>query len=231
MIAWAGRPKKQALWRVSLDNEKQEQEFCIAPLFATPICETKLDLDVDPLVKIADKFEYERMEVGNGWYSSDKYALDKPEFTELKTKIMDSVNYFIFNFLNVKKDYEFYMTNSWIVKHDVGDWGQSHIHTNSLFSGVYYLHTNENSGKIVFRKAPTNTNIFPLACDLEFSDWNIYNSKVWTYWPFNNQLLIFPSHMFHSIEKNESDEIRYSIAFNTFVRGKIGSKEFELELK
>ena len=35
----------------------------------------------------------------------------------------------------------------------------------------------------------------------------------------------------HPLEPNESNENRYSIAFNFFVRGKFGKEEYQLELK
>jgi ectoine hydroxylase-related dioxygenase (phytanoyl-CoA dioxygenase family) len=44
-------------------------------------------------------------------------------------------------------------------------------------------------------------------------------------------IVIFPSHLEHSVEKNNSNENRYSIAFNFYVRGKFGKEEYELEIK
>jgi uncharacterized protein (TIGR02466 family) len=144
---------------------------------------------------------------------------------------MKALDIYVREVLHVRENINFEMTNSWIVKHDKGDWGQSHIHTNCLLSGVLYLQTNDKSGAIVFNKDVTQQNLFPNAIDIEFEEWNIFNSKRWRFQPKNNQTFFFPSSVLHSIEDNESDETRYSIAFNFFPKGKLGGKEFELELK
>jgi ectoine hydroxylase-related dioxygenase (phytanoyl-CoA dioxygenase family) len=42
-------------------------------------------------------------------------------------------------------------------------------------------------------------------------------------------IVIFPSHLEHSVEKNWSKIRRYSIAFNFYVRGNFGKEEYELQ--
>ena len=44
-------------------------------------------------------------------------------------------------------------------------------------------------------------------------------------------IVIFPSHLEHSVEKNWSPERRYSLAFNFYVRGDFGKEEYELVIK
>jgi ectoine hydroxylase-related dioxygenase (phytanoyl-CoA dioxygenase family) len=44
-------------------------------------------------------------------------------------------------------------------------------------------------------------------------------------------IVLFPSHLNHSVEENLSNQNRYSIAFNFFVKGKFGKEEYQLELK
>lgn len=226
MIVWVGPQKNEIIWRVSLDNEAT-----VVPLFGIPVFNTKIDIPTPEEIKFVKDLEYERMNTKNGWYSNDKYILDRPELSSLKNKIMSGLEIFVRKILHVRQGIDFYMTNSWSVKHDQGDWGQSHVHTNCLLSGVYYLQTNEKSGMIRFRKDTSWTNLFPLCNDLEFDDWNTFNSKVWSFQPEDGLLFLFPSHLLHSIDDNESDQERYSIAFNFYARGKLGTKEFELDLK
>ena len=38
------------------------------------------------------------------------------------------------------------------------------------------------------------------------------------------KLLLFPSHLLHTTEKNGSDEARGSLAFNIFFEGKLGNE-------
>ena len=137
---------------------------------------------------------------------------------------------FTHDFLHITPDIEFEMTNSWVVKHDKGDWGQAHIHTNCLLSGVVYLQTDDKSGKIVFRKETNYSNLFPTGVDVDFTTWNVFNARMWSFQPHDNEMFLFPSTLLHSVDKNESDLERYSVAFNFFPRGKLGTKEFELQL-
>ena len=46
-----------------------------------------------------------------------------------------------------------------------------------------------------------------------------------------NLLLLFPSHLVHSTEKNASDENRYSLAFNYFVEGELGGDTGRVNIK
>ena len=226
MIVWVGGLKKQARWRVSLDNEAT-----VVPLFGIPVFNTNIGEATQEEIDYVKSVEYERMNVKNGWYSSDKYVLDKPELAPLKNRIMAGLELFVRGVLHVRQGIDFYMLNSWSVKHDKEDWGQSHVHTNCLLSGVYYLQTDEKSGQIRFRRDTNWTNLFPISADLEYDDFNTFNSRVWSFQPQNGMLFFFPSHLLHSIDDNESDNQRYSLAFNFYARGKLGTKEFELELK
>ena len=175
--------------------------------------------------------EYERMHSKNGSYTTDKYILDKPELSSLKNNILKCVNQFVFEELRVSSDVEFYITNSWAVKHRKGDWAHNHSHTNSILSGIYYIDVNEDSGELNFSKEANHFTIFPMHLDLDVKNYNILNSKNWSFLPKNNQLFIFPPWLLHSVSNNESDQERYSLAFNVYIKGKIGTKEFQLEIK
>ena len=52
---------------------------------------------------------------------------------------------------------------------------------------------------------------------------NIYNCKSWGFKPTTNDICLFPSVVLHSADANQSDEERWCIAFNVFVKGDIGS--------
>lgn len=203
----------------------------VLPLFAIPVYETVLNPISQEIKDYIINLPYERMHVGNGWYSEEKYVLENPECEPLKKLIMEELEYFIRDTLHVRKGIDFHMTNSWAVKHEKGDWGQMHAHTNSLLSGVFYLQTNEDSGKIRFHKEINYNNLFPISTDLEYDSYNIFNSRIWTFKPKNDLLLFFPSNLMHSITDNESEEDRFSLAFNFFPKGKLGAKEFQLELR
>ena len=41
----------------------------------------------------------------------------------------------------------------------------------------------------------------------------------------------FPSHLLHRVLKNNSNEVRYSLAFNVFMKGSFGRDEYQLEIR
>jgi uncharacterized protein (TIGR02466 family) len=118
---------------------------------------------------------------------------------------------------------EFYITDSWINIHRRGHTAGPHVHHNSLISGVLYLQVPENSGDLVFHRDVVSLLPFPPALDLDVNAFNIYNCKSWGLQPKANDICLFPSVVMHSVDPSESDEERWSLAFNVYVRGEFGS--------
>jgi ectoine hydroxylase-related dioxygenase (phytanoyl-CoA dioxygenase family) len=65
----------------------------------------------------------------------------------------------------------------------------------------------------------------------EYDELNNINAENYIVKVKEGTIVIFPSHLEHSVEKNISNDKRYSIAFNFYVRGKFGKEEYELEIK
>ena len=57
------------------------------------------------------------------------------------------------------------------------------------------------------------------------AEFNPYNSESWWFEVGAGDLILFPSHLTHMVETKVGDETRISIAFNTFLKGYIGSDE------
>ena len=85
-----------------------------------------------------------------------------------------------------------------------------HIHPNNFISSAYYVKAPENSGDIVFfdpRSAKTIR--APIASNV-----NKLNSNIFTVQPKEGLLVLFPSYLHHSVNRNESEEERIVISFN-----------------
>ena len=66
---------------------------------------------------------------------------------------------------------------------------------------------------------------------LETKEFNFWNAPAWFFSSNNNELILFPSWLNHSVEPNEKATTdRISISFNTFARGIFGNKENKNEL-
>lgn len=206
-------------------------QYKIHRLFPTPLFEH----DIEPVsAKIRDyvyAIDYYRPYADNGWLSENMYLLDEPVMKPLKDKIMEVFEVFIRNEVMLPEQMTFRMTNSWAVKHNIGDWGQQHLHTNCVFSGVYYLDTNDLSGDISFHRPMMDTSLFPTTIrPAEYKQFNDFNAMDHEVKCTNNKVVIFPSTLMHSIGKNRSEWDRYSIAFNFFPTGTWGRDEHELIL-
>ena len=207
-----------------------KNQYQIHKLFPTPVF---VHDDITTTEKQRD-FVYTqnwyRPPADNGWLTNNHYLLDEPVMKTLKEQIMEKFELFIRQEMAIPERMGFRMTNSWAVKHHTGDWGQGHIHTNCVFSGVYYMDTNKNSGDISFTR-DVDKHVLPMTFRPgEYDARTDYNTD--EHWVESevNRLVLFPSNLNHRIGTNRSDWDRYSIAFNFFPIGHWGQDEHELIL-
>ena len=197
------------------------------PLFSSPVVRTKLkhSLDLDYI----ESLEY--TEYGNsGQKSVNENILLQECFHDLKYQIEYALNSFLFGNLNFSQG-KIVHTGSWINLHRPGDYAPRHNHTNSFYSGVFYLQVPENSGRIWFVKPNSLPTYSTPTIDPEIKEFNIYNSNEWGFDLEANDLLLFPSHVDHLVEINKSNTNRYSLAFNYFLQGAIGGNTGILNLQ
>ena len=157
-------------------------------------------------------------------------VLNLPAFSRLKNIILDHVIRYSNQCLEIHNTIEFYLTTSWVMKHKMGDWSQAHMHVNSIFSGIYYFEVDDNSGLLGFERHSSMLNLFTPTIELDVNKWNVYNSRVWQIKPENDMLVLFPSHVRHYVTPSLSENLRYCLAFNIFVRGNISKEISELNL-
>jgi uncharacterized protein (TIGR02466 family) len=189
-------------------------------LFPVPVYESKLEKFTDEEISFIKNVEFMRMISGNGDCSINLKILDCVELKRVKEEVQNHVNFFVHEILGVKKTASFYMHRSWIVKHHPNDHAHMHIHPNSLLSGVFYIETYEDSGKFILHKPNGMMNLFPNAFSFEYEDKdNNAGITGLEKKPENQDILIFPSHIPHSVTKNMSGKDRYSLAFDFYARG------------
>ena len=92
-----------------------------------------------------------------------------------------------------------------------------HIHPNALFSGVYYVKCNSDSGRLkIYDPRPGNQYIMPIRKQgnpgIDF--WREANLQ-----PIDGRIIMFPAWLWHSVEDNTSNDIRISISFNFIQEG------------
>lgn len=82
-----------------------------------------------------------------------------------------------------------------------------------IISGVYYLKTNKDCGSIRFYHGYHDQLSYTWR-KAEWKEFDTRNSAHWDIEPKNNQLILFPSYLNHSVSANESTEDRISFSFN-----------------
>jgi uncharacterized protein (TIGR02466 family) len=196
----------------------------IFPLFSTPLYVNNLGDFPKPDLRFLEYSNRTPSGETFGFLSSvDKNVLERPELAELRRLVLGEVAFYAHNLFAVTRNAQFYVTNSWVNIYGRGDRAGAHIHHNSLFSGVLYLQASEAGGEIVFHRESHSQIPFPSAIDPEVDTHNIYNCRSWGYQPKTNDICIFPSVLSHSVQPNDSDEARWSLAFNVYVRGEFGA--------
>ena len=89
---------------------------------------------------------------------------------------------------------------------------------------MYYLEDCDKSAPIQFHRAPGYVNLWPNTINLPIKQHNALNIDVITVIPKAGELIMWPSHLAHSVPPNQSDAVRHTIAFNTFIKGTLDPK-------
>ena len=160
--------------------------------------------------------------------SSDTYVLNQKNLENLRDFISESITDFGKTVYDFQEKTELYITQSWMNKTRPGEAHHDHKHPNSVVSGTLYIDVN-SVDEITFNK-PGQSNSAWL---FDPNKWNMWNSEVWGLPVTNGQLLLWRSYLPHAVPPTKGPNIRYSLSFNSFVRGSIGREEnyYGLNLK
>jgi len=195
----------------------------IFQMFSKVFYKSKIeDLDYGKIINMIDSIEYHKNDVVNDLSvpnindaSIDKKLLNKPEFKFLKDRIVNEFYKFKNEYLRYENNH-FKMTTSWVSKTPKGKSSNMHNHNNCVYSGILYLNVNENSGNISFEDMSNKRfRIIPV-------EYNHLNSTEIRFSPEIGTIIFFPSEIHHKVMDNNSDIIRYSLAFNFMPEGEIG---------
>ena len=166
------------------------------------------------------KFRAENQETqGNNIFhykqrSEDTFVLDDPKLSNIREFIELKLQKFVQEVMNSTD--ELVITQSWVNKSGKGESHHEHVHPNSLVSGVWYPVMNPQHPPIHFYSRAQRT------VSLQCESGNNFNSDTYFLPPLAGDLIIFPSHLAHSVPVNHTEEERISLSFNTWVKGSLG---------
>jgi len=148
-----------------------------------------------------------------GWHSTTDMA-SKPEYQPLVNELMImSKDVFKEEWL----DREPVLGNMWANINPKEGSNQPHIHPNSLFSGVYYVKSNPQAGRLkIYDPRPGIQMVMPIRKEGQPPKhlWRDANLD-----PVTGRLIMFPAWLWHAVEPNQSDELRISVSFNFIQHG------------
>jgi uncharacterized protein (TIGR02466 family) len=148
--------------------------------------------------------------------SIDNYILKNNELNTLHDDLIKIVKDYFIKIIETKNNITPYITQSWLNYTNKGEKHHSHTHPNSLVSGVLYINANKNLDSIKFERKKHNQ------IELETLNYNLFNAITWSFEVESLDVILFPSHLTHRVDIKEGDNQRISLAFNVFVKGKIG---------
>jgi len=185
--------------------------------FPTSIFGKDIKLDNDKLAQ--DIINWSNQDEGvqktnyKGWHSTVDMA-SKPEYQNLVNELMVMCkDVFKEEWLDRKP----ILGNMWANINPKGAMNQLHIHSNSLFSGVYYVKSNPQAGRLkIYDPRPGAQIVMPTRLEGQPPKhlWRDANLD-----PFPGRIIMFPAWLWHAVEPNQSDDIRISVSFNFIQHG------------
>lgn len=185
-------------------------------MFAVPLTVSAYEKNIAKEFNFIKNLEFHDNIQGLTRTSKDFFILNRPELADLKKFIEYQINLYVKNIYGSGD--EVAITQSWVNKAKKGDFHQNHTHSNSLISGVFYPLLDETLPPIMFKK-------FTREISLNTREKNKFNSDIYKLNLKSKSLVLFPSNITHGVPINESNNLRYSLAFNTWPKGIIGNKD------
>ncbi len=188
--------------------------YNIDSCFATPIYKSNLNLP-ESLYSDLKSEPVVRSPANNGWFIRIEH---KEKYNRLLQEIGKHVKNYMDNLFNAGNHYKYVCNGAWVNKHDPGDFTQEHAHCHAIVSGIFYIDIPEparESGELSF----VDHNFYPFTefFNLDFTQYNSFNSKKISYLASKGDLYLFPSKLKHSVGANMTDKDRWSMAFDYII--------------
>jgi uncharacterized protein (TIGR02466 family) len=193
----------------------------IHDIFPTPIGISHNDYDLEEHDRLINQ-EYHKHNIYNMIVSTDKYVLNSSS-SNLTNFINNAIKEYAVRTLGTTQKLK--VTQSWCTKHEnIPQETFTHIHQNSIISGVYYVNATEENEGLTFHKDTTyNDTYISWETNEELKKEYYWN---WDWYKFpakTGMLILFPSRLKHGVFGGMSKNIRCSLAFNTWFEDEIGT--------
>ena len=143
-----------------------------------------------------------------GWHSTTDMG-NKPEYQLLVTELL-RMQKEIYD--NEHIDRQAKLGNMWANINPPGGMNQPHIHPNALFSGVYYVKSQPNCGRLKIYDPRPGVQLNMPSRKPGNPGKDLWREAYID--PIPGRIVMFPSWLWHAVEENKSNDIRISVSFN-----------------
>ncbi len=192
--------------------------YDVQPLFAEPIFR----------INIGEAISKEQVDFIKGLkmvpnqvnlISENLYIFNEPQLKSINDAVHNALDIYAKDIMGITQ--KLYVTQSWSLLNHPNTGMHGHSHSNSIISGsLYFCDLPTPVAGMIFDRHRTYQQI---QLEPEAKRRNLFNTPLNKIEPKKNELILFSSSLQHLVEVNAASQPRYSIAFNTFVRGKLGS--------
>lgn len=194
------------------------ENYEVQPLFAEPFFRADIGHAISEKQVVFIK-NLKMVQNRQNLISENLYIFEERELKSIKAAVQEALDLYAREVLGIAQ--KLYVTQSWSLMNHTNVGMHGHSHSNSVISGsLYYCDLPTPASGMIFDKHRTYQQL-QLTPDSDKQ--NIYNTPLNIITPKKNEVFLFSSGLQHLVEPNTSNEPRYSIAFNTFVKGKLGS--------
>ena len=178
----------------------------IHSLFPHALGEYIINYDNTKLMEDLKNYVYvdQNANTGNS-RTKDQDFLDN--YKDLKNLILQKVNEYVKE--TTTCNVQMKVNSSWATQTDINSFGSLHHHSNSVLTAVYYPHGLGNDISVVLLNPVTQS--FKIG---PYKNTTPFTMGAFTFDAREGCLIVFPSYILHSINKNSSNSLRYSIACN-----------------
>ncbi len=192
-------------------------QYELQPLFAEPIFRVDLSHAISD-EQVAFIKNLEMVDNRQNLISENLYIFEEPELLSIKQAVQEALDTYARDVMGIP--HKLYVTQSWSLINQPNVGMHGHSHSNSLISGsLYYTDMPEPVAGMIFDR---HRGYQQLELNPSRERQNIYNTPLNIIKPKKGEVILFSSGLQHFVEPNTSNEPRYSIAFNTFIKGKLG---------
>ena len=196
----------------------------ILPVFPSLIIREKIK-DYDKYKDELILYSYEQQKIdpsgveksnNGGWHSKSRYANSQNPVSSIVINTIKSIlnNKNVFKIKDLSKA----KMQMWININKPGDFNIKHNHPGSDLSGVFWVKSLQRSGDLTFYSPNVMTQIAQINSIKDEIGKKLFITPTVEIQPLEGVIVLFPSDLTHSVQKNNSDEDRISVSFNIDLR-------------